>query len=150
MFITLIANDGGRFELSRDAAMLSATVKAQQEEVCSDEVHLKNVTSELLVLIVEWCQHHVDNPVPAVNAEDQYSTDNIDEWDLCFLSKFMKNNMIIFAMINATNWLDIKDLNDLCCKGVAIQLKEIEKNPENLEQRIEECFALPADHPARY
>ena len=47
-------------------------------------IPLPNLNGAVLEKIIEYCKYHKENPVPA-RAEDDYSVDNISEWDLKFV-----------------------------------------------------------------
>jgi len=67
--------------------------------------------------VMEWCEHHKNDP-PATNDDDadsrKKSTD-IEEWD----QKYMQvDQEMLFEIILAANYLDIKALLDVGCKTV--------------------------------
>jgi S-phase kinase-associated protein 1 len=80
---------------------------------------------------MEWCKHHVNDP-PASADDDSDSrkkTTEIDEWD----QKFMNvDQEMLFEIILAANYLDIKPLLDVGCKTVANMIKG--KSPEEIRK----------------
>lgn len=50
-------------------------------------VPLPNVSSDVLRLIIEFCEYHKDDPAPpiAVDGDEDIRTDNISPWDADFL-----------------------------------------------------------------
>jgi len=62
------------------------------------------VTSSVLTKVIEWCEHHKDDPAPAANEETdsrKKSTD-IEEWD----QKFMQvDQEMLFEIILVRSFL---------------------------------------------
>ena len=80
---------------------------------------------------MEWCEYHRNDVVlPTDEHEDlrKKSTD-INEWD----QKFMQvDQEMLFEIILAANYLDIKQLLDAGCKVVANMIKG--KSPEEIRK----------------
>ena len=87
-----------------------------------------------LFLRTDFCDHHATDAPKTVSEEDTYRTDNISDWDKKFMEVPMK---LLFDLILAANFLDIKPLLDLGCKVVANQIKG--KDFEELKK----TFAIP-------
>ena len=69
--------------------------------------------------MIEWCDHHRNDPVVAQDEQDRRNTD-IEEWD----QKYMEvDQETLFDVILAANYLDIKPLLDVGCKTVANMIK---------------------------
>ena len=81
--------------------------------------------------VLEWCEHHRGDP-PSTNEDDSDSrkkTTDIEEWD----QKFMQvDQEMLFEIILAANYLDIKALLDVGCKTVANMIKG--KSPEEIRK----------------
>ncbi|KAJ3379538.1 hypothetical protein HDU84_006593 [Entophlyctis sp. JEL0112] len=84
--------------------------------------------------VIEYCDHHRNDPLPTADDEKdaafdapgsvgrrRAAADDIDEWDAAFIK--VENNELLFDIILAANYLDIKPLLDLGCKAVANMLK---------------------------
>jgi len=91
-------------------------------------IPLPNLNGVVLEKILEYCRHHKDNPAPA-RAEDDYSVDNISEWDLKYIAVDVP---FLFDIVLAANYLDIASLLDLGCKAIAKLI--IGKTPEEIEE----------------
>jgi S-phase kinase-associated protein 1 len=85
--------------------------------------------------VLEWCEHHKNDPLPpatdANDATEETRRRNIDisEWD----GKFIQvDQEMLFEIILAANYLDIKPLLDLGCKTVANMIKG--KTPEEIRK----------------
>jgi len=89
----------------------------------SQEVPLPNVKSKVLGKVIEFMQHHVDKPMAAI--EKPLRSDKMDEvckdkWDATYINVPQE---LLFEIILAANYMDIKDLLDLSCAKVASLIK---------------------------
>lgn len=85
----------------------------------------------MLRKVLEWCDHHKDDPVVTADedAESRKKTTDIDDWD----QKFMQvDQEMLFEIILAANYMDIKALLDVGCKTVANMIKG--KSPEEIRK----------------
>ncbi|CAM0958070.1 unnamed protein product [Alopecurus aequalis] len=108
--ITLVSSDGERFEITREAAAMSQTINHMMEDDCVENgVPLPNVGSKILAKVIEYCNKHV-----AGEQEDLKSFD----------AKFIEvDQAMLFDIILAANYLDIKGFLDLSCQTVADMIK---------------------------
>ncbi|KAJ9119102.1 hypothetical protein QFC22_003593 [Naganishia vaughanmartiniae] len=139
--VTLTTNDGEKFEVEKPVAERSVLIKNMIEDIGGDTepIPLPNVSASVLkkvdTLVLEWCEHHKADPMPAVpdanDAAEETRRRNIDisEWD----GKFIQvDQEMLFEIILAANYLDIKPLLDLGCKTVANMIKG--KSPEEIRK----------------
>ncbi|KAG6505320.1 hypothetical protein ZIOFF_037675 [Zingiber officinale] len=111
--ITLLSYDGEAFEVDAAVAMVSKTIEHMVEFDCAeDAIPLPNVTSRILVKVIEYCQKHVLDD-PAKSSDDK---EELKSWD----DKF------------AANYMDIKGLLDLLCQSVADMITR--KTPEEIRK----------------
>ncbi|PQE11997.1 SCF complex subunit Skp1 protein [Rutstroemia sp. NJR-2017a BVV2] len=133
--ITLVSNDNASIEVDQEVAEKSMLVKNMMEDLgeaaVGTPVPIPNVNEVVLRKVIEWCEHHKRDPV-APNDDDSDSrkkTTDIDEWD----QKFMQvDQEMLFEIILAANYLDIKALLDVGCKTVANMIKG--KSPEEIRK----------------
>ncbi len=81
--------------------------------------------------VLEWCRQHVNDPpaAPDDDSDSRKKSTDIDEWD----QKFMQvDQEMLFEIILAANYLDIKALLDVGCKTVANMIKG--KSPEEIRK----------------
>ncbi|GAB2257385.1 hypothetical protein Droror1_Dr00023444 [Drosera rotundifolia] len=107
-------------------------------------IPLPNVTSTVLAMAIEYCKKHA-GPEP----EDYVAKDALKEWDAKFANV---DQMVMFDLLLAANYMDIKGLLDLFCQSAASMIKdktvkEIRQifNIENNFMEEEEC-ALRDEH----
>jgi len=133
--IFLTSSDGVDIPVERDVATRSILIKNLIEDLgeaaTAEPVPIPNVNEAVLKKVLEWCEHHKGDP-PATNDDDadsrKKSTD-IDEWD----QKYMQvDQEMLFEIILAANYLDIKALLDVGCKTVANMIKG--KSPEEIRK----------------
>jgi len=133
--IKLETSDGQILEVDKDVIIMSQTIKNMLEDISSetDALPITNVNSVTLKKVIEYCEYHHAHPTTVTEKED-YRTDNIIDWDQKYLEVEMK---LLFDIISAANFLDIKGLLDLCCKVIANIIKG--KTPDE----IKVTFAKP-------
>ncbi|EDN06405.1 sulfur metabolite repression control protein C [Histoplasma capsulatum] len=113
----------------------SILIKNMLEDVgegsMEEEIPIPNVNRAVLEKVIAWCTKHQGDP-PSTGDEDNDSrrkTTDIDEWD----QKFMQvDQEMLFEIILAANYLDIKALLDIGCKTVANMIKG--KSPEDIRK----------------
>ncbi|KAL4942137.1 E3 ubiquitin ligase complex SCF subunit sconC [Aspergillus oleicola] len=135
--LTLISSDGKNIECARDVAERSLLIAnlladlATPDEAPSEPIPIPNVSENVMNKILEWCLHHRSDPLPKEGEEDdsRRKTTDIEEWD----QKFMQvDQEMLFEIILAANYLDIKALLDIGCKTVANMIKG--KSPEEIRK----------------
>jgi len=133
VMISLTSNDGGVLTVEREVGFRSILIKNMLEDVGDEggSIPIPNVNEAVLRKVLEWCEHHRGDP-PSTDADDTDSrkkTTDIDEWDV----KFMQvDQEMLFEIILAANYLDIKPLLDVGCKTVANMIKG--KSPEEIRK----------------
>ncbi|MCO5591526.1 hypothetical protein L7F22_045511 [Adiantum nelumboides] len=130
---TLSTSDNEVFTVERDVAERSVLIKQMLDDLGDSDVPipLPNVTSNVLKKVLDYCSHHrADPPPPADEAEESRKrTTEISDWD----SKFIQvDQEMLFEIILAANYLDIKPLLDVGCKTVANMIKG--KTPEEIRK----------------
>ncbi|KAK8088672.1 E3 ubiquitin ligase complex SCF subunit scon-3 [Apiospora hydei] len=133
--IRLQSNDNHVMDVDKAVAERSLLIKNMLEDLgdaaASETIPIPNVTEPVLRKVIEWCEHHRGDP-PATNEEESDTrkrTTEIEEWD----QKFMQvDQEMLFEIILASNYLDIKPLLDVGCKTVANMIKG--KSPEEIRK----------------
>ncbi|KAK9941582.1 hypothetical protein M0R45_007284 [Rubus argutus] len=134
--ITLKSSDGEIFEVEEAVALESQTIKHMVEDVGTDAaIPVPNVTGSILGKVIEYCSKHVEE---GKDSEKERMADFIKPgesplkaWDADFV-KVEQN--VLFDIILAANYLNIKGLLDLTCQTVADMMKG--KNPEEIRKHF--------------
>ncbi|XP_047551441.1 S-phase kinase-associated protein 1-like [Lutra lutra] len=125
--IKLQCSNGEIFGVDVEIAKQSVTIKTMLEDLGMDDegdndlVPLPNVKAAILKKVIQWCTHHKHDPPPPKDDENKEKwTDDIPVWDQEFLKV---DQGILFELILAANYLDIKGLLDVTCKTVVNMIK---------------------------
>ncbi|RLN55431.1 hypothetical protein BBJ29_001886 [Phytophthora kernoviae] len=132
--VKLISMDGESFEVDASVAVMSQLVKTlvtdEPDPDTQDvqEIPLPNVKSGILAKVVEFCQYHRDTPMAEIQKplKSNNLRDSVEEWDANFVD--VADHEMLFELILAANYMDIKSLLDLSCAKVATMIKG--KTPE--------------------
>ncbi|KAF7126543.1 hypothetical protein RHSIM_Rhsim11G0192400 [Rhododendron simsii] len=125
--IVLKSSDGETFEVEEAVAVESQTIKHMIEDNCADtSIPLPNVTSKILAKVIEYCKRHVES---AAKSEDKAVDDELKLFDSDFVNV---DQAVLFDLILAANYLNIKSLLDLTCQTVADMIKG--KTPEEIRK----------------
>ena len=130
--ITLVSSDGEKMQVSAKAAQRSQLVKGIIEDYPDDaEVPLNNVKSNILKKIKEYLDHYQDSEPKEIErplASQNYQ-ECVDAWDFEFINVDLD---LIFEIILAANYMDIKPLLELASSKVASIIKG--KTPEEIRK----------------
>ncbi|KAL2263740.1 hypothetical protein VTK26DRAFT_5384 [Humicola hyalothermophila] len=133
--VILASNEGTHIEVDRVVAERSMLIKNLMEDLGDDAltspIPIPNVNDPVLRKVVEWCEHHRNDAAQSADDDNdnRKKTTDIDEWD----QKFMQvDQEMLFEIILAANYLDIKALLDVGCKTVANMIKG--KSPEEIRK----------------
>lgn len=130
--IILVSSDGEKFQISEKSAKRSVLIKGILDDYPEDpEVPLHNVKSIILSKVVSYLDHYcnsepkeIERPLPSNNFNEC-----VDSWDYQFIDVELD---IIFEIILAANYLDIKPLMELASSKVASIIKG--KTPEEIRK----------------
>ena len=89
----------------------------------NDEIPLPDVKSSVLRKVLDFCQRHVDAPMPKIDKplkSSDLAECGVSEWDVTYVNVEQET---LFELILAANYMDIKDLLDLTCAKVASMIK---------------------------
>jgi S-phase kinase-associated protein 1 len=93
------------------------------------EIPLPNVKSEVLRKVIEFCEHHLAEPMTEIEKplKSQNMVDVVQKWYADFVDL---EQVLLFELILAANYMDIKPLLDLTCATVASMIKG--KTPDEI------------------
>ncbi|CAG8641306.1 8822_t:CDS:2 [Ambispora gerdemannii] len=114
-YVTLQCSDDKEFKVNIAVASLSSLIKGLIKDLglSNQVIPLHNINERVLEKVLEWCEHHV-------NDSEEENSDRINEWDEYF---FKLEQDLMFDVILAANFLEIKPLIDLGCKTVANMIR---------------------------
>eukprot|EP00567_Pseudictyota_dubia_P007778 CAMPEP_0197451936 /NCGR_PEP_ID=MMETSP1175-20131217/30601_1 /TAXON_ID=1003142 /ORGANISM="Triceratium dubium, Strain CCMP147" /LENGTH=168 /DNA_ID=CAMNT_0042984813 /DNA_START=150 /DNA_END=656 /DNA_ORIENTATION=+ len=131
--VILVSNDGEKFPVEKRVAQMSELVTTvTEDEGSNDPIPLPDVKSSVLQKVLEFCKHHVDSPMPTIEKplkSAELSECGVPDWDTKFVQV---DQELLFELILAANYLDIKPLLDLSCAKVASMIKG--KTPEEIRK----------------
>jgi len=137
--LQLVSTEQEKFQVERKVAIMSELVKTMAEgDQEEKEIPLPNVKAEVLKKVVAYMKYHAENlakeiekPLKSANMNDVVS-----QWDADFVDV---DQELLFELILAANYMDIKPLLDLTCAKVASMIKG--KTPE----QIRKTFSIQND-----
>ena len=131
--VKLKTSDGQDRDVPYAIAKMNQTIATMIDDDCfedSDEgLPLSNVSAAVLDKIIEYCQHHKDDPSLSEEQVEEKRREEINGWDADFV-KVPQNEL--FELILAANFLDNKPLLDLTCKKVAHMIRG--KTPDEIRK----------------
>jgi len=130
--IELVAKDGEKFSVDRKVAVMSELVKTMAEgDADEKEIPLPNVKAEVLKKVVAYMNYHQDNVAKEIEKplKSANMAEVVSQWDSDFVDVEQE---LLFELILASNYMDIKPLLDLTCAKVASMIKG--KTPEQIRK----------------
>jgi S-phase kinase-associated protein 1 len=139
--VCLESSDGHQVTVPKIVAEMSLAIKHMLEDIgdtADSPLPLPNVTGKILDRVLQFCTYHTDNPSNGSTlpkALDPPGPDglpvkeNITPWDRDYCNV---DTALLFELIMAANYLDIKPLLDLTCATVAGMIKG--KKAEEIRQ----------------
>ncbi|AQZ09745.1 SKP1 (YDR328C) [Zygosaccharomyces parabailii] len=129
--VVLVSGEGERFTVERRIAERSLLLKNYLNDMHdsvledSDEeedvvMPIPNVRSSVLQKVIEWAEHHRDSTFPDEDDDDSRKSAPMDSWDREFLKV---DQEMLYEIIQAANYLNIKPLLDAGCKVVAEMIR---------------------------
>ena len=130
--LTLVSSEGEKMQISVKAAQKSQMIKRIIDDFPNEtEIPLNNVKSNILKKIKEYLDHYQDTDPKEIErplASQNYQ-ECVDPWDFEFINVDLD---LIFEIILASNYMDIKPLLELASSKVASIIKG--KTPEEIRK----------------
>ncbi|CAG99800.1 Skp1 [Kluyveromyces lactis] len=149
--VVLVSVEGERFVVDRKIAERSLLLKNYLQDLNSGDLHddndadddeddeedgddeivmpVPNVRSSVLQKVIEWAVHHKDSNFPDEDDDDSRKAAPVDPWDREFLKV---DQEMLYEIILAANYLNIKPLLDAGCKVVAEMIRG--RTPEEIRR----------------
>ena len=130
--LTLVSSEGEKMQISVKAAQRSQMIKRIIDDFPNEtEIPLENVRSNILKKIKEYLDHYQDTDPKEIErplASQNYQ-ECVDPWDFEFINVDLD---LIFEIMLASNYMDIKPLLELATSKVASIIKG--KTPEEIRK----------------
>ncbi|ODQ81863.1 hypothetical protein BABINDRAFT_160094, partial [Babjeviella inositovora NRRL Y-12698] len=133
--VIIVSSDNGKFPVEQKVAEKSVLIKKMIEDLAPNgleedfEIPTPNVRSNVLKAVLEWCEHHKDTEFPDEDDDDTRKITPVDDWDKNFLQV---DQEMLYEIILAANYLNIRPLLDAGCKVVAEMIRG--KSPEEIRK----------------
>jgi len=137
--LVLISAENEKVTISKKVALMSELVKTMAEgDKEESEIPLPNVKAPVLKKVTQYMKYHHDNPPKEIDKPLKSASMNevVSQWDADFVDV---DQELLFELILAANYMDIKPLLDLTCAKVASLIKG--KTPE----QIRKTFSIQND-----
>mmetsp|Transcript_21973 Transcript_21973/g.47306 ORF Transcript_21973/g.47306 Transcript_21973/m.47306 type:complete len:183 (-) Transcript_21973:227-775(-) len=110
------------------SVLITTMVEGDKEE---KEIPLPNVKTAIMKKVISYMTYHVDNPPEEIEKplKSANMADVVSQWDADFVDVSQE---MLFELILAANYMDIKPLLDLTCAKVASMIKG--KTPEQIRK----------------
>merc|ERR1711964_55809 len=133
--LKLKSSQGEIFEIEPEVACMSTLIKNMGDDSGTDEeIPLPNVKTAILSKVIDYCKFHKDEPAEEIQKplkSSNLAECGCREWDVEYVDIEQE---ILFELILAANYLDIKPLLDLTCAKVASMIKG--KTPEEIRKQF--------------
>ena len=95
------------------------------------EIPLPNVKASVLKKVIDFCEHHKAEPMTEIEKplKSAVMSEVVQKWYADFVNV---EQVLLFELILAANYMDIKPLLDLTCATVASMIKG--KTPEEIRR----------------
>ena len=120
--VTVIPEEGEEMQIPEKVAKMSTLITSMIDDAPDEPVPLPNVKKDILLKAVEFCEHHLEDPLPEI--EKPLKTNKLADVVPDFYGKFVEIDVeVLYQLILAANYLDVKDLLELCCAQVAALMR---------------------------
>lgn len=127
--INLVSKEGDVYEVPIDIAKMSKLVEETISDDMDDDddasvkdIPLPNVRASVLAKVIEYCTHYATEPMDPI--QTPLKSDKVDGLVQKWYADFCKvDRVMLFELVTAANFMDIKPLLDLTCLAVAVEIK---------------------------
>ena len=121
--VRLLCSDGEEVEIDLEIAEKSVLIKGLIDDSGTEEqIPLPNVKRPILEKVITFCQHLKDHAPPEIE-KPLKSVDMASVVDAWYADYINLEQEVLFELIMASNYLDIKPLLELSCSKVASLIK---------------------------
>lgn len=131
--VTIVTNEGQHHTMPLPHARMSGTIANMLDDVDDDvesNIPIPNIKGEIMKKVVDFCAQHPDALLnPTEEQQLEMRTTPLNAWAKQFVGVPLE---MLFEMIQAANFLDLKPMLDVTCKAVAEMIKG--KTPEDIKK----------------
>ncbi|KAL7428349.1 hypothetical protein ACHAXM_001236 [Skeletonema potamos] len=129
--VKLTSKEGDTFDVPIEVARLSNLVVTTLGDDTNDdtntedviEIPIPNVRTQVLAKVIEYCTHFHQEP-KVTNITTPLKSNRIEEIVQEWYAEFVDvEQMMLFELVTAANFMDIKQLLDLTCLAVSVLIK---------------------------
>jgi len=125
--VKLVSKEGDVYEVPISVAKMSTLVATTIDDDAEEddeirEIPLPNVRDAVLTKVIEYCTHYKEETMTPIQTPLKSSKieDLVQPWYASFVKV---EQVLLFELVTAANFMDIKPLLDLTCLAVAILIK---------------------------
>ena len=135
-YIIQVSKEGDTFDVPIEIAKLSTlvaeTLGSDDQDTTNDndddddeeaiEIPLPNVRTQVLAKVIEYCTHFRQEPMTPITTplKSTRIEEIVQEWYADFVDV---DQIMLFELVTAANFMDIKALLDLTCLAVSVLIK---------------------------
>jgi len=122
-----VSKEGQVYEVPVAVAKMSTLVATTIDDDADDEdevreIPLPNVKDTVLSKVIEYCTHYKEEPMTAI--QTPLKSSKIEDLVQPWYANFVKvDQALLFELVTAANFMDIKPLLDLTCLAVSVLIK---------------------------
>lgn len=133
MSISLVSNDGQKFELESEAAKASKLIANTLEDSSeTEEIPIEQVTGTILAKVIDYLKHIAEQPPTKIEKPLKGEFNEcVNDWECSFCDL---ENEQLFDVMMAANFMEVKPLLNLMCAKVASKIKG--KNPDEAREAV--------------
>eukprot|EP00536_Pseudo-nitzschia_multiseries_P017473 jgi/Psemu1/248184/estExt_Genewise1.C_15790005 len=130
--VKLVSKEGAIHEVPLAVAKMSALIATTIDDDDDDdddddemdrEIPLPNVKDVVLLKVIEYCTYHT-NEEPMTSIQTPLKSSKIEDLVQPWYAEFVKiEQSLLFELVTAANFMDIKPLLDLTCLAVSVSIK---------------------------
>jgi S-phase kinase-associated protein 1 len=122
-----VSKEGDVYDVPIAVAKMSTLVATTIDDDAEDddevrEIPLPNVKDAVLTKVIEYCTHYKDEPMTPI--QTPLKSSKIEDLVQPWYANFVKvEQALLFELVTAANFMDIKPLLDLTCLAVSVLIK---------------------------
>jgi S-phase kinase-associated protein 1 len=125
--VAQVSKEGDVYEVPISVAKMSTLVATTIDDDAEEddevrEIPLPNVKDAVLTKVIEYCTHYKEEPMTPI--QTPLKSSKIEDLVQPWYAEFVKvEQVLLFELVTAANFMDIKPLLDLTCLAVSVLIK---------------------------